>query len=82
VSIDVLEEQVAGFAVEGTMRPANLEERTDGPPGTGPTVGTCPRHLWKSQAARARGVTPFHTVFVEESGRRSRESQTVSPDSP
>lgn len=83
VPVDVLEEQAAGLAVEGAVRPADLEEGTDGPPGTGPAVGTCPKHLWQGQAARARGVTPFHSVFVhEEPGRRSRESQTATLDSP
>jgi len=55
VPVDVLEEQVAGFAVEGAMRSANFEERTDGPPGTGPTVGICPdlRPLWQGQTACA-----------------------------
>lgn len=80
--VDVLEEQVAGLAVEGAVRPADLEERTDGPPGTGPTIGACPQHLWQSQAARARGVTPFRHSVYEEPSRRSRESQTASLDSP
>lgn len=63
--VDVLEKQAARLAVEGAMRPADLEQGTDGPPGTGPTVRTRPRHRWQSQTAGTRSVTPFcHSVFV------------------
>lgn len=65
VPVDVFEKQAARLAVEGAMRPADLEQGTDGPPGTGPTVRTRPRHRWQSQTAGTRSVTPFcHSVFV------------------
>lgn len=63
--VDILEKQAARLAVEGAVRPADLEQGTDGPPGTGPTVRTRPRHRWQSQTAGTRSVTPLrHSFFV------------------
>lgn len=64
VPVDVLEEYAAWLAVEGAVRPADLEQGTDGPPGTGPAVGTRPRHRRQRQTTRTRSVTPLHSAFV------------------
>lgn len=45
VPVNVLEVQVAGVAVEGAVRPADLEQRTDGSSGTRAAVGTRSRQL-------------------------------------
>lgn len=63
--VDILEVHVAGLAVEGAVRPADLEQRTDGSPGTSPAVGTRPRDRRQGQTTRAGGVTPLgHPAFV------------------
>lgn len=44
VPVQILQEGVASFAVEGAVRPTDFEQGTDGPSRTGPTVGTGARH--------------------------------------
>lgn len=79
VPVDVLEVDVTDFAVEGAVRPADLEQGTDSPPRAGPAVGARSRHRRQGKIARVGGVTPLcHSVFVPASAeRRSKESQTA-----
>lgn len=44
VPVQILQEGVASFAVEGAVRPTNFEQRADSPPRTGPAIGTGTRH--------------------------------------
>lgn len=73
VLVDVLEVDVAVFAVEGAVRPADLEQGADSPPRAGPAVGARARHRRQGKTARAGGVTPLrHSAFVSVPGRRSK----------
>lgn len=69
--VEVLEVPTAVVAVEGAVGPAHLEQRADGPAGTGPALGTRARDRRQRQAARARGVALLAHGLVQMHATRT-----------